>query len=283
MVKARKTWREKLEKWQEHIVHKFLFAKPQDIEPLLHQVPEGKLVTIKQVKEQLAKNFNTEQARTRAINSSIQLVAEKTEEDLKKARRQVTPYWRVLKKDGELNEKLTGGAGVQAAHLREEGHVIVAGEGKKPPRVKDFERYLWKLPEIDVGEQQEPEVHKILFPKALDVDALMRKVPKGKLVTDRQIRERLAGDFHAHYTCVMVAGIFIRIAAETAEEDLTKGETEITPYWRVIKADGSLNGKFPGGVEAQATHLEGEGHTIEPGKGKKPPKVKDFEKCLIKL
>lgn len=283
MAKTRTTWREKLEKWQEPIVHKFLFAKPQDIEPLLHKVPEGKLVTLKQVKEQLAKNFHTEQACAKAINRSIQLVAEKAAEDQKKAREQATPYWRVIKKDGELNEKLPGGTGVQATHLREEGHVIVAGEGKRSPRVKNFERYLWKLPEIDVGEQQEPEVRKILFPKALDVDALMRKVSKGKLVTDSQIKERLAKDSHADFTCRMVAGIFIRIAAEAAEEDLTRGETEITPYWRVIKADSSLNEKFPGGVEAQAAHLREEGHIIEQGKGKKPPKVKDFEKCQIKL
>ena len=53
--------------------------------------------------------------------------------------------------------------------------------------------------------------------------------------------------------------------------------------WRVIKADGSLNEKFPGGVAAQAARLEKEGHTIEPGKDKKPPRVKDFEKSLVEL
>jgi len=29
--------------------------------------------------------------------------------------------------------------------------------------------------------------------------------------------------------------------------------------------------------------LREEGHTIEPGKGKKPPKVKDFEKALVEV
>lgn len=51
----------------------------------------------------------------------------------------------------------------------------------------------------------------------------------------------------------------------------------------MIKADGSLNEKFPGGVAAQADHLREEGHAIEPGKGKKPHKVKDFEKALQEL
>ena len=283
MPKTRTTWREKLEKWQEPMVHRFLFARPQDIEPLLHKVPKGKVVTIKQVREKLAKNFHTDAACTKAINSSIKLVAQEAEEDLKKEKGQVTPYWRVIKNDGGLNERLPGSTGVQATHLREEGHIIVADEGKRSPRVKDFEGYLWELPEIDVGEQQEPEVRRILFPKALDVDALMRKVKKGKLVTDSQIKELLAKDFGADFTCRMVAGIFIRIAAEAAEEDLTRGETEITPYWRTLKSKGELNEKFPGGVEAQAAHLRQEGHTIEPGKGKKPPKVKDFEEYLIKL
>ncbi len=121
----------------------------------------------------------------------------------------------------------------------------------------------------------------MLIPRPLDVDALICKVQKGKLVTVTQIRERLAKDAHADSACPMTTGIFLRIVAETAEEDLRRGRKPITPYWRVIKADGSLNPKFPGSTEAQAAHLEKEGHTILPAKGKKPPKVKDFEKYLI--
>jgi len=95
----------------------------------------------------------------------------------------------------------------------------------------------------------------------------MRSIERGKLATVGQIRERLAEDFHADFTCPLTTGIFIRIAAEAAEEDLGRGEKEITPYWRVIKADGSLNEKLPGGTEAQAARLREEGHSIEPGKG----------------
>jgi hypothetical protein len=36
-------------------------------------------------------------------------------------------------------------------------------------------------------------------------------------------------------------------------------------------------------VEAQTSRLKEEGHTIEPGKGKKPPKIKDFEKHIVQL
>ncbi len=123
----------------------------------------------------------------------------------------------------------------------------------------------------------------LLIPKPLDVDALVHRVPKGKLVTLAQIRERLAEAHGADSTCPLCAGIFLRIAAEAAEEDLSRGVADITPYWRVLKGDGRLNEKFPGGVEAQAARLEEEGHTIEPGRGKKPPKVKDFEGSLVEV
>ncbi|MBL7124713.1 MAG: MGMT family protein [Dehalococcoidales bacterium] len=123
----------------------------------------------------------------------------------------------------------------------------------------------------------------LLIPRPLDVDALMRRVPKGKLITITQIRGRLAGEHGADDTCPLCAGIFLRIAAEVAEEDLGMGVADITPYWRVLKGDGRLNEKFPCGVEAQAARLEEEGHTIEPGRGKKPPKVKDFEGSLVEL
>jgi hypothetical protein len=121
---------------------------------------------------------------------------------------------------------------------------------------------------------------KMLIPRPLDVDALIRKVEKGKLVTQAQIRERLARDFGVDVTCPITTGIFVRIAAEATEEDLRDGKKLVTPYWRVIKKGGNLNPKFPGGIEAQAARLKEEGHIILVSKGKKPPKVKDFEKHL---
>lgn len=102
-------------------------------------------------------------------------------------------------------------------------------------------------------------------------------------MTQDQIRKRLAKDFKADVTCPITTGIFVRIAAEAAEEDRRGGRKQITPYWRVIKADGGLNEKFPGDTKAQAAHLRKEGYSIQPGKGKNPPKVKDFEKTLQKL
>jgi hypothetical protein len=39
-------------------------------------------------------------------------------------------------------EKRLGIGKVQATRLKEEGHHIRPSEGKKPPHVKDFEKYL---------------------------------------------------------------------------------------------------------------------------------------------
>jgi len=124
---------------------------------------------------------------------------------------------------------------------------------------------------------------RVLVATPLLVDGLIRKVRTGKLVTIKQIRGRLAKDFNADSTCPLTTGIFVRISAEVAEEDKRSESKKITPYWRVIRDNGSLNEKLPGGVKAQAAHLRKEGHVILPGKGKKPPQVKDFEKYLQKL
>jgi len=140
-----------------------------------------------------------------------------------------------------------------------------------------------KIVEVPLKIQKRFGTGKMLIAKPLDVDALIRKVQKGELVTVTQVMEKLAKDAHASCACPMTTGIFLRIVAEVAEEDLRSGKTEVTPYWRVLKSDGSLNIKFPGGTQAQAARLKEEGHSIELGKGRKPPRVKNFEKSLQKM
>ena len=123
----------------------------------------------------------------------------------------------------------------------------------------------------------------MLIPKPLDVDALIRKTRKGMLITVSEIRSRLARDNGVDTTCPLTTGIFVRIVAEAAEEELRNGKKQVTPYWRVIRDDGSLNEKFPGGVKAQARRLKEEGHSVSPGKGTRPPRLQDFEKSLARL
>jgi hypothetical protein len=140
-----------------------------------------------------------------------------------------------------------------------------------------------KIVEVPPRMQKGFGTGKMLISRPLDVDALIRKVQRGKLVTVTQLMEKLAKDAHADCACPMTTGIFLRIVAEVAEEDMRSGKGKVTPYWRVLKSDGSLNIKFPGGTRAQAARLKEEGHTIEPGKGRKPPRVKNLEKSLQNL
>ena len=113
----------------------------------------------------------------------------------------------------------------------------------------------------------------MLVPSPREVEAFIRTVHKGSVTTVSKIREFLAGKHSADVTCPLTTGIFVRIAAEAAEEDASTGKSKITPYWRVVKDDGSLNPKFPGGVQQQAERLREEGHRILPGTGKHPPRV----------
>lgn len=108
-------------------------------------------------------------------------------------------------------------------------------------------------------------------------EKLMRKVPKGKLITAGQIREYLAKENNADFTCPLTAGIFINIVAWASYQR----KEDITPYWRTLKTNGELNNKYPEGIELQKRLLEEEGHTIIQ-KGSKYY-VKDFESKLIKL
>ena len=119
----------------------------------------------------------------------------------------------------------------------------------------------------------------MLIPTPMLVDELIRKVPKGKLITSSELRRKLASDFATNVTCPLTTGIFVRIAAEAAEEDRTNRKRRLTPYWRVVKDDGALNPKFPGGVDAQARNLRAEGFAVTRS-GKKPPTVKEFERRL---
>jgi len=113
----------------------------------------------------------------------------------------------------------------------------------------------------------------MVLPSPRDVETTIRGIRKGRVMPVSRIRDYLAGKYAVTTACPLLTGIFVRIAAEAAEEDAQAGRHRITPYWRVVKDDGSLNPKFPGGVERQAERLREEGHSILPGKGKKPPRV----------
>jgi alkylated DNA nucleotide flippase Atl1 len=121
----------------------------------------------------------------------------------------------------------------------------------------------------------------IVIPKPKEVDEIMKKVPIGKLITINQIREKLAKKHKATIGCPICTGIFARIAAGAAEEDMKDGKKDITPYWRTLKEGGVINEKYPGGVEGQKKLLEKEGFKVIQ-KGKKSV-VENYQNLLTRL
>ncbi|MBO3698011.1 MGMT family protein [Roseivirga sp. E12] len=121
---------------------------------------------------------------------------------------------------------------------------------------------------------------KLLVPHPRDIENIVNTTNKGELLTNDIIRDLLAKERKVQVTDPISVGIFLKILGEVAEEERLEKKESITPYWRVLKPDGSINIKFHGGVKYQEELLRAEGFELLPPKGKKPPKVADFEKFL---
>ncbi len=120
----------------------------------------------------------------------------------------------------------------------------------------------------------------LVIPAPKEVDEIMKRVKKGRLITINEIRRILAKKHKTTSACPITSGIFGWIAANAAEEQRQQGKKNITPYWRTLKAGGELNPKYPGGIDAQKKCLESEGHKIVQ-KGKRYI-IENYEKSLMK-
>ena len=121
---------------------------------------------------------------------------------------------------------------------------------------------------------------RMYFAPPVTYDEIMKKVPFGKVITVGAVRDYLAKKNNADFTVPITAGIFVSIAAWASHQR----HEDKTPYWRTLKANGELNAKYPGGIEAQKEKLEAEGHTVI-ARGRKNIRyyVEDYEKVLFDL
>ncbi|MDR0321457.1 MAG: MGMT family protein [Treponema sp.] len=134
---------------------------------------------------------------------------------------------------------------------------------------------------VKINDPRKIERHKtktMAIPAPIEYDQLMKKIPKGKVITIDRMMAHMAAKYKAGCACPMTAGIFVNIAAHASEERFGKNET---PWWRTLKKDGQLNEKFPDGIESQKTRLEAEGHTVIQ-KGKRCL-IENYEKKLYQL
>lgn len=121
---------------------------------------------------------------------------------------------------------------------------------------------------------------KMYFAPPIAYDQVMRRVPYGKLITVGAIREYFARQNGADFTEPITAGVFVSIAAWAS----CQRKEDKTPYWRTLKANGELNEKYPGGIDAQRELLEKEGHTVvKKGRSNIRYYVKDYEQALFSL
>ena len=120
----------------------------------------------------------------------------------------------------------------------------------------------------------------MVIPAPIEVDEVMKSVPRGSLITINEIRATLARKHNVDIGCPITTGIFAWIAAHAAEEGAAEGAKRITPYWRTLKSGGELNEKYPGGIPNLKKRLAAEGHKVV-RKGKRYI-VAEFEKALMK-
>jgi hypothetical protein len=120
----------------------------------------------------------------------------------------------------------------------------------------------------------------MVIPAPLEVDALMKQVPKGRVVTINELRAALAAKHKVTFACPLTTGIFSWIAAPAAAEAEAEGAKRVTHYWRTLKTGGEINPKYPGGVDGGAKRLRAEGHKVV-SKGKRLI-VTNYESALFK-
>lgn len=110
--------------------------------------------------------------------------------------------------------------------------------GAKSPQKKRLEKSIAGMPAGAVMYISTPR----------EIDDYIKKIPYGRTVSARQLRDDLAQANGADVTCPLTTGIFLRIVAEAAFEainnDNPKPPTPPTPFWRVIEPASSLSKKL---------------------------------------
>lgn len=119
--------------------NRMFLAPPLYYDKVIKRVGKGYLTTTKEIRDYLAKENNADFTDPMTAGIFINIVAFASYQ----RKDNITPYWIVLKSDGELNIKYPLGINEEKRILEEEGHVIIKKGNKY--YVKDFENSLVKL------------------------------------------------------------------------------------------------------------------------------------------
>ena len=119
-----------------------LIAPPLEYDEIMSKVPEGKVITITEIRDFLANKHGSDFTCPMTAGIFISLSAQAScERDHDRI-----PFWRTLKANGELNPKYPGGVEYQMKKLEEEGHSFIK-RGRKNIRyfVESYEDSLYDL------------------------------------------------------------------------------------------------------------------------------------------
>ena len=112
-------------KWGEP--KKMLLAPPIEYDELMKKIPFGQIITADRLRDHLAQKHGADFACQLTGGIFVNIAAHANEE---RHGEDETPWWRTLKKDGELNEKYPGGIDNHKFKLEIEGHEILK-KGKR--------------------------------------------------------------------------------------------------------------------------------------------------------
>ena len=116
---------------------------PMEVNEMMRRVPEGKVITIGEIRVALAKKHGATIGCPLTTGIFAWVAANAAEEERQRGEKDITPYWRTLKTGGVINPKYPGGVEAQKKLLEKEEHKIIQ-KGKKYV-VADYEKSLAKL------------------------------------------------------------------------------------------------------------------------------------------
>jgi hypothetical protein len=125
------------------------------------------------------------------------------------------------------------------------------GKGKTwTDKVNDPSK-VHQLKKLDKDFADMPAGCKMLIATPKIVDEYVKQIPKGSSSSLATMRRDLASEYGSEYTCPVTSGIFLRIVAEAAHEQLQAGTSinKITPFWRVVDEKSPLNKKLSFGED----------------------------------
>jgi alkylated DNA nucleotide flippase Atl1 len=98
---------------------------PIEVDELMRKVPEGRLVTINEIRKALAAKHGASIGCPITTGIFAWIAANAAEEQRQQGSDDITPYWRTLKAGGVLNPKYPGGVEGMKKLLEAEGHTVI--------------------------------------------------------------------------------------------------------------------------------------------------------------